>query len=262
MDLDAIRRIEAADRERSRIRAKTWIKGIAIAAIVVIAGFWTIGLVVDAIVSSISEETEAEWFAGLDIGCTQPELEVGDDYARAEAIFAKLVASGDLRPLPFRLCFVEMDVPNAFAVPGGAVGITGPLLANVESEKGLAMVLAHELGHQQHRHSLKRIGRSLAIGLGLALLFGDNAGLASRVIDLASLSHSREQEREADRFGLELVQQTFGDTEGALEFFEFVARNDEEGSIWGSLLQTHPLTTERLEYLREMQREIAAAPAK
>jgi Zn-dependent protease with chaperone function len=122
------------------------------------------------------------------------------------------------------------------------------------------MVIGHELGHQQHRHSLKAIGRNLLYAGALMLVFGDDYGAFFDVaLDLADLAHSREQELEADAYGLRLVHRRYGHTKGSLEFFEKLAENAAtRGSKLASMLSTHPYTPERLERLKRLAKKLEA----
>jgi predicted Zn-dependent protease len=151
-----------------------------------------------------------------------------------------------------------MPEPNAVAVPGGGVGVTQGLLDRVQTETGLAMVLAHELGHHQHRHALKRIGRGLIFTIALGLILGgDVASVAQIGLDVAETSYSRGQETESDEFGLRRLFQTYGTTEGCLEFFEMMQKEFETDSQrWMAFFSTHPLTSERIAHLRELAGEL------
>ena len=136
--------------------------------------------------------------------------------------------------------------------------MTRALLQEVKSETGLATVLAHELGHQAHRHGLKRFGRVLLwrMLLNFALADVDISGLEI-ALSATEASYSRDQEREADVFGMRLVHEVYGDTQGALEIFELVQREHEQGDAqWTGLLTSHPLTAERIAYLKRLQQQL------
>jgi len=179
------------------------------------------------------------------------------EFDKVQKIFDQLKEAPDLRPLPYRLIMLEMEAPNAFALPGGTIGVTSALLDEVKSEIGLAFVLAHELGHQQHRHALKRLGRSLIYRVAVGWISGSgDLSLLNHSMSLATLKHSRDQEREADQFGLALVYQTYGTTEGAFEFFEEMHALHGDGSKLGAMFQTHPLTQERLADLEQSATEL------
>lgn len=151
----------------------------------------------------------ASWESRLSVAPTPP---AEDDrwfaeYQKTLHIFEKLRSTEKLREIPYALFLVEMEEPNAFAIPGGGVGVTSGLLEKVTTEPGRAMVLAHEFGHHEHRHTLRRLGRALVFQTAMALLFGQTANPFAEVsVAMAELSYSRDQEREADEFGLRLVK--------------------------------------------------------
>ena len=126
------------------------------------------------------------------------------------------------------------------------------------NETALAMVLAHELGHHQKRHCLKRLGRGLLWTIVTSGLFGSSAeGAVGRSLNLAQLSFSRDQEREADAFGIQLVFDTYGHTEGCTEFFEIINTEYETNTQrWVTLFTTHPYTPDRLNFLKQRQLEL------
>ncbi len=181
-------------------------------------------------------------------------------FAKAEEILAKLLKqeSATLRDLDYRLFFLDFDVPNAVATPGGGIGVTPALLEMVTSELGLAMVLAHELGHHQERHIPKRLGRTLTVSLAASLVTGgDQFSPIDAAVCTAESGFSRSQEEEADRFGLQLIHLTYGTTEGALEFFEGIRDwPDNPERPWHRYTGSHPLTEDRLEKLRQWQAQL------
>lgn len=139
---------------------------------------------------------------------------------------------------------------NAYAFPGGHIGLTSGLLEHVESEESLAFVMAHEIGHFEHRHMLKRMSRSVVFGLARTILFGydSSSGLLDRAEGLADLGHSRRQEEQADEFALSCLHRTYGHVGGATYFFEQI-----EDRGWSlQLLQTHPLPRSRIERLQAL----------
>jgi predicted Zn-dependent protease len=150
---------------------------------------------------------------------------------------------------------------NAFALPGGFIGVhTGLILAS-QSESELASVLAHEIGHVSQRHIARMIGnqRQDALlplaGLLLAVLAARTSpdlsaaammggtGLAAQ----RQLSFGRDAEREADRIGLNLLRGSGFEVNGMVAFFgRLEAAGRSRSSSAPSYLRTHPLTTERI----------------
>ena len=110
---------------------------------------------------------------------------------------------------------VDMKEPNAFALPGGHIYVSRGLLAIMNSEDELAAVLGHEIGHVEGRHSAKQQTKSrgwiplqILAGIGGAAASVVSPGLGGAVASMGQLpaslvlaSYSRNQEKEADRFG-------------------------------------------------------------
>ncbi|HTN66859.1 MAG TPA: M48 family metalloprotease [Burkholderiaceae bacterium] len=150
---------------------------------------------------------------------------------------------------------------NAFALPGGFIGVHSALILAAQSESQLASVLAHEIGHVAQRHIARMIGAQkqdallpLASVL-LAALAARSSGDAAAGIMMGGqglamqrqLNFSRDAEREADRIGLQILQDGGFDTSGMVGFFarmQTATRNYSENLP--PYLLSHPLTTERI----------------
>ncbi len=248
---------ETADASRGgREGWRSRLKGIVSAVAVLGAFYLVLGVVAEFAAGYIPARWEAEWFAWAPEAF---ELEdAGDD--ELQNLFARLLEDEGLLDFPYRLYVMPDPAPNAFAMPGGTVAVTTGLLDMVESETGRALVLAHELGHLQFRHGLKRLGRLLLLQGAMAAAGLDSNSLVKSGFQLADLEHSRDQESACDRFGLELVHRRLGTTEGALEFFEKVQEWEGDGAMvrMTSFLQTHPLSSDRVEELRAHSAELEA----
>ncbi|MCM1511965.1 MAG: M48 family metalloprotease [Oxalobacter formigenes] len=151
---------------------------------------------------------------------------------------------------------------NAFALPGGFIGVHTGLLLAAQSESELASVLSHEIGHVSQRHIARMIGNQKQdmlipiASLVLAAIAGaaknaDAAGaLAVGGQGLAiqkQLNFNRDAEREADRIGFLILRGGGFDTTGMVLFFERLQRaNRNYGEGVSAYLRTHPLTSERI----------------
>ncbi len=152
---------------------------------------------------------------------------------------------------------------NAFALPGGYLGVHLGLIGVTGSADELASVLAHELCHVTQRHIARLLSRqSQQAPLVLAaMVLGALAASAARNADIASaaiaggqavaiqgqLNFSRDMEREADRIGLTVLQAAGFDGHGFIGMFDRLqqsARLNDDGSY--PYLRSHPLTTERV----------------
>ena len=251
------RRLEqTGDISRGKPTLKSSLKYLLSVVIILGLGYFLLGLAADGMAASISEETEVNLFRWSFEDVENPTA----DFERAREIFEKMSGNALLRPLEYRLFLVDYPDPNAFALPGGSVGLSTGLLERLDSEIGLATVIGHELGHHQGRDCLKRIGRALVLRGVFALVFGSgDVHVVQGALDLAESSYSREQELAADAFGLRLVKETYGHTEGCLEFFEMIeCEMGSRESPWSALMASHPPTKERIDALRELKKELDA----
>lgn len=174
---------------------------------------------------------------------------------------ARLVAqSGDTRN-DFEFFAIRDSTLNAFALPGAFIGVQSGLILAAQSESELAGVLSHEIGHVVQRHMARMVGTqkqaamaqwvALAVAIlgarsrsdvsQAALMAGGAAGIQTQ------LNYSRDFEREADRVGLQILENAGFDVRGMASFFE---RLQKFGRLYENnapaYLRTHPLTTERI----------------
>jgi predicted Zn-dependent protease len=151
---------------------------------------------------------------------------------------------------------VKNEEVNALALPGGHIVVFSALVKQAESENELAMVLAHELGHFAHRDHLKRLGRGLGLTVAAMLVFGEDSAISrlmSNLFLVTESSYSRQQEADADRFGLELLVNSYGHAGGAIDFFARVGKK--AGRRAPYLLASHPHPDDRIEELQSLIRE-------
>lgn len=167
----------------------------------------------------------------------------------------------------FTFRVLDSPVVNAFALPGGFVYVTRGLMAHMNNEAQLAVVIGHEIGHVAARHASQR-GLQQTIGsvivLGGAILGQELLGLpgetilnlSSQAAGLIFLSHSRNHERESDRLGVEYAAKTgYVAAEGAAFFTSLKRISDRAGQSIPSLLSTHPDPGERERNIPRMARE-------
>lgn len=165
-----------------------------------------------------------------------------------------IVRVSDRKDIDFHFTVIESDVINAFAAPGGYVYFYTGLLRQMNNESELAAVVAHEVSHVVARHSVKRVQAVMGIQLAYELVFGgEGAGQALDAavgigLNLAFADYSRDNEREADRYGIQYMTEAGYDPEGALGMFETLARLGGAGhsNVFESLTSSHPETQERI----------------
>lgn len=163
---------------------------------------------------------------------------------------ANRLAQQDTLPegLVVKVRYINTPKINAFATLGGNILIHQGLLDNLHTENGLAMVIAHELGHLVHRDPLLATGRATVSLAAIALISGfSETRVAENLFSLSAqsllLSFSRQQERRADQYALNLLIGYYGHTAGATEFFESVETLADNTRGYNQLLEffdTHP----------------------
>ena len=173
----------------------------------------------------------------------------------------------------FEFFAVRDSAINAFALPGGFIGVHTGLLVAAASESEVASVLAHEIAHVTQRHIARLIGAQQQmqlpsmVALAAAILLGGSrpdlaAGAAAAVqgsVVQQQLSYTRDFEREADRVGFGTLAAGGFDVRAMPAFFEKMQRGSrlaDDGSV-PSYLRTHPMSTERI---ADAQNRAANAP--
>ena len=161
----------------------------------------------------------------------------------------------------FDFFLVRDNQINAFALPGGFIGVNTGLVLAAQAESELASVMSHEIAHVTQRHIARMIAQqkqsaltSLAT-LAAALLLSRVSGQATEAAIAFGtagsiqnqLNFTRDNEREADRVGLQILEQAGYDPRGMASFFERLQRASRAyDSSAPSYLRTHPLTFERI----------------
>ena len=190
------------------------------------------------------------------------------------ALGYRLVSAGSGTRQEFNFFLVLDPQINAFAMPGGFVGVNSGLLLAAQSESELAGVLSHEIAHVTQHHIARMLAAqkqsqviSLA-GLAIAILaaransqvaqaalFGSQASYVQ-----SGLNFTRENEREADRFGFQTLERAGFDPQAMAVFFGRLQRStrfSESGAP--TYMRTHPLTSDRI---ADMQNRLQEVPYK
>lgn len=221
-------------------------------AALALLGFFLLGLLIDAVVDRMAPDTEAALTRVL-------AQNMPAETAKADPRQAQLQALADsLRPCialagPAQVRVTPSNAANAMVVPGGTVYVFSGLFQHVQSENGLAFVLAHELAHLAHRDHLRALGRGVVLYGVAALVTGDNsplAGVLAPALHLGESSYSRSRESAADVLALRVLHCRYGHAGGATELF--TALQDKHGSgIPGShYVASHPAMGARIDALR------------
>lgn len=183
----------------------------------------------------------------------------------ANAISARLAPNSDFSA--WEVVVFDSEQVNAFALPGGKVGVYRGLLNVAKNQDQLATVIGHEIGHVIARHSNERLSRSQLADAGLQLsntvLRGSEyqsiamAGLGLGVQYGVLMPYNRAQESESDIIGLRLMSEAGFDPKQSIELWKSMAKAS-GGNQPPELLSTHPSHATRIE---ELQKQIAKLPA-
>ncbi len=251
---------ETADISAARHTAGSEFRKLVLAAIVLLVTlYFLISISVDFMVSRISFETEARIFNTFSFQeLTIPESDDLEKLHGVNQILDRLIATGKAPPLPYSLTILEMDEPNAFAFPGGGIGFTSGLLDLLEDDIEIAFVLGHELGHFHHRDHLRGLGRSAGLTIVMIALFGGSSGaesLGNIMNTVFQTKYSQDRERDADRFGLELVHTVYGKTDGIDHLFR-IFKAHADMPEWGYMFATHPSPESRIRDLERFGGEL------
>ncbi|HXV08007.1 MAG TPA: M48 family metalloprotease [Burkholderiales bacterium] len=173
----------------------------------------------------------------------------------------RLVAHSPDADQPFEFFLVDDRSINAFALPGGFIGVHSGLIVSSESESELAAVLAHEVAHVTQRHiarlfqQQKQAGIASLAAIALAILAARSSpDLATAALAGAQyatvqtqLNFSRDNEREADRVGVQVLERSGLDPRAMPSFLERLQRAYRLYETNApSYVRTHPLTYERI----------------
>jgi len=231
--------------------------GFAVA--LVVATFW---LIVDygvpagarVVAERIPVEAEAalgrESLAGLDQHFMKPSrLSAERQRVLREKLDQMVKASG--ATVPYRLEFRASPVfgANAFALPSGIIVMADELVKLARNDREILGVLAHELGHLHHRHTMRRLLEASATALIIAGVTGDLASASSLAASAPTLllqtKYSRGNEREADIFAIDMLRKA-GINPRALG--DILARLEGKSGRGGipDFLSSHPATEERV----------------
>ena len=186
---------------------------------------------------------------------SDPEI---DDYI--QSLGYKLVSATDEQNIRFTFFVVQNASVNAFAAPGGWVGVFTGLISATETESELASVVAHEVSHVTQRHIARFIERSeystiktlagilAAIAIGTQSSEGGAAALAAVIGVQAQgqIDFTRTNEKEADRVGIQLLDKAGFDPSSMATFFEKLQTASRYYKQPPEYLSTHPVSTARI----------------
>ena len=168
------------------------------------------------------------------------------------------------RGIRYRFVVVDdRDTINAFAIPGGHIYVYSGLLRAMDNEAELAAVLSHEIAHVTRRQVAQRLVAAYGAEAVARMALGEEPGLIAQLVTAVvaqgfMLRYSRDQERDADEWGLQYQVNANYNPEAFLTFFRKLGGSPSPPTF----LSTHPSPEDRIEYMRQWIREISPRPTR
>ncbi|RDX37557.1 M48 family peptidase [Kangiella sp. HD9-110m-PIT-SAG07] len=176
-----------------------------------------------------------------------------------------VAANPDALGRQFRFFVIQENSINAFALPGGYIGLHSGLITSSGSESELASVVGHEVAHVTQRHLARRLEKQSELSLPsilgiiasvLAATQDPEAGIAGVAATQAAgqqsiINHTRSNEKEADRIGITMLSAAGFDVRAASDFFETLQQSSRYTLKPPEILLTHPLSRNRIAAARE-----------
>lgn len=166
--------------------------------------------------------------------------------------------------MPYNFRVLNANYVNAYTFPGGAMGLTRGIMADLNNEAELAALLGHELGHVNARHAAQRQGASMVaqvavIGVNIAARdsqWGQLTGFASQIGASGMLSkYSRENEREADALGQEYMVRAGYPASGMINLHQLLmSKERKDPNLLQTMFSSHPLPRERAQTAERLAR--------
>ena len=217
--------------------------------------FWLLGLLINGIITAIPPELEQK-LGALIVPIYEEQAQPSPQQETLNQLLDRLeenLPHKQHSQRDYQVLYIPESTVNALALPGDKIVIYQGLLAKVKSENELMMILGHELGHFNHRDHLKGLGNALLIRASLSFFLGDlgifQIPVGNSLEAIANAQYSQSQEKQADAFGLTLLNQTYGHVAGATDFFVTLSKK-EKNSL--SFLSTHPTSQKRIKEIKRL----------
>lgn len=169
-----------------------------------------------------------------------------------QVIKTRLITAIDSTPYRYEIKIIRNEQINAFTMPGGNIYIFSGLIKAADSPEEVAAVLAHEIGHAEKRHVVTRLINDMSVTAILSILSGGDPSMIAEILkSVAGNKFNREQEMEADKFGLQLLEDSQVPPKALARFFERLNDKELDYNEDLEILMTHPHNNKRIEQARK-----------
>jgi predicted Zn-dependent protease len=190
-----------------------------------------------------------------------------------DAVGQRLAKESPRQDVAYQFHVVDMNEPNAFALPGGYVYVTRGLLALLNTEDELAGVVGHEIGHVAARHTVQRVSRQGPFALITNLVSGVTGffvpivgdivgGVGNLAQSLVFSPYSRSQESQADEVGQDMAAKAGWNPTGLATFLDTLGREEallSDGPRKPSFFDSHPATPDRVKHTTKHAKDLTQA---
>jgi Zn-dependent protease with chaperone function len=254
--------------ERRKKPLPAWVWAWGILGSIMLAVVLTFTVAIPWMAASLADDFPLEWEKDLAQGTLESlssegfsDTKIGpEQQARYQELF-KAVAARSKYGLPIRLEIRNWNQPNAFAVPGGVVLITDPMLALMRSEDEFTAVMAHEVGHLEHRHGIRSVLQQTGSWVVISLMLGDPSGVSILTTALPNIlidsAYSREFEREADQYAFDTLEAMGKSPTAFADMMRNLMKATESESSSGGMqyFSSHPPSQERIDAAEQAARD-------
>ena len=168
-----------------------------------------------------------------------------------QQITSRLIQVLDSTKYRYQFTIIKKDEINAFTIPGGNIYVFSDLMKLAETPEEVAAVLAHEIGHAEKRHVVSKLMKELSITAVVSILSGGDPSVLTQILkDIIGNSFDREQEADADKFALQLLEKAGIQPKNLGRFFERLNEKDLDYNKNLEILMTHPHNDKRIEQAR------------
>jgi len=186
-----------------------------------------------------------------------------------------LLSALDVRLRDYTFYLVKDSSVNAFATPGGYIGVNVGLIMMSRSEDEVASVLAHEIAHVELMHGMQMLEKAQEVNMAgmisllAAILIGSqNSDLASALVFSSAagsgqtmLNFTRGNEYEADRVGINLLKESSYDPEAMVSFLSLLQAREQAGELAGiEYIRSHPVNSNRIAEIQSRIRDVKRSP--